>query len=170
MRSAPSTVRRPMYRDDDFCYYAEPVIGRNYVELSPRSALYIPTEERFWNRDESGRPRRGWSAPTALYRLIGTEGLLYVGIGVQPEGRWQDHKHTKPWWNDVLVKTVDWLDGGEEAEIAEYCAIKHEAPRYNVMHLWPTGWQALRGRAIREINERWGGRSVHEGYNVPRAA
>lgn len=170
MPSQPTTVRRPMYRDDDFCHYAEPVAGRNYVESSPRTALYIPTEERFWNRDESGKPRRGWDAPTALYRLIGIEGLLYVGIGVQPEGRWQDHKHTKPWWNDVLVKTVDWLEDREQAEIAEYYAIKHEAPRYNAQHLWPIGWQAKRGRAIHEICQRWGGRATHEGYNVPKAA
>lgn len=170
MPTLPTTVRRPMYRDDDFCYYAEPTAGRNYVELSPRSALYVPTQDRFWNRDETGKPHRGWDAPTALYRLIGTDGLLYVGIGVQPEGRWQDHKHTKHWWKDVLVKTVDWLEDREQAEIAEYYAIRHESPRYNSMHLWPIGWQARRGRAINEINKRWGGRSSYEGYNVPRAA
>ncbi|MEU9444633.1 hypothetical protein AB0D42_27880 [Streptomyces sp. NPDC048304] len=158
-----------MYRDDDFCYYAEPVAGRNYVELYPRSALYVPTEERFWNRDESGKPRRGWDAPTALYRLIGKDGLLYVGIGVQSEGRWQDHKHNKPWWSEVLVKVVDWHGDRVEAEIAEYYAIRHEAPRYNAMHLWPLGWQAKRGRAIHAIDQRWGGRSSYEGHSV-RAA
>ncbi|WP_306317264.1 MULTISPECIES: GIY-YIG nuclease family protein [unclassified Streptomyces] len=167
---APTTVRRPMYRDDDFCFYAAPVIGRNYVELSPRSALYVPTNERFWNRDDQGKPRRGWDSPTAVYRLIGRSGLLYVGIGVQPEGRWQDHKHNKPWWNDVLVKTVDWLEDRQQAEIAEYYAIKHEAPRYNAQHLWPIGWHARRGRAVSEIRQRWGGRSTRESHNVPLAA
>lgn len=165
----PTTVRRPMYRDDDYCYYAEPVAGRNYVEISPRTALYVPTEERFWNRDENGKPHRGWDAPTALYRLIGTEGLLYVGIGVQPEGRWQDHKHNKPWWKDVLVKTVDWHEDRNEAETAEYFAIKHEAPRYNAMHVWPSELWTPRTRAIGEINRTWGGKSAYEGHTV-RAA
>lgn len=166
----PTTVRRPMYRDDDFCYYAEPVMGRNYVELSPGSALYAPTEERFWNRGANGKPRRGWDAPTAVYRLLGKDGLLYIGIGVQPEGRWQDHKHTKTWWNDVLVKVVDWHENGEQAEIAEYYAIKREAPRHNAQLLIPHAWHGKRVRAISEISDRWGRRKRYEGRNAPMDA
>ncbi|WPO74001.1 hypothetical protein [Streptomyces sp. KN37] len=159
-----------MYRDDDSYYYAEPVAGRNYVELSPRSALYVPTAERFWNRDDKGKPLRGWDAPTALYRLLGADGLLYVGIGVQPEGRWQDHKHTKAWWADVLVKTVDWHANRAEAEIAEYYAIRRETPRYNAQLLIPQAWYGQRIRAITEMSARWGARRRHEGYNAARAA
>lgn len=170
MSSAPTTVRRPMYRGDDFCYYAEPVAGRNYVELSPRSALYIPTEERFWNRDETGKPRRGWDAPTALYRLIGVKGLLYVGIGVHPETRWQDHKHNKPWWHEVLVKTVDWHENHCEAEEAEYLSIKHEQPLHNAMHLLPSTWYSRRMQAIREINAVWGGKRTYERHVAPNMA
>lgn len=38
----------------------------------------------------------------ALYRFYADDGaLLYVGITLNPTGRWNDHRHDKPWWTDV---------------------------------------------------------------------
>lgn len=153
--SAPTTVRRPMYREvDDLGYLPAPQAGIDYVESPARRCLYVPCQQ-FRNRHPDGTWRRGWSERCALYRLIGSEGLLYVGIALHPEQRWDVHKAEKPWWPDVLVKTVDWYEDRYSAEVAEYLAIRHERPRCNARLLYPRLWWHQRFDACNEINERF---------------
>lgn len=146
--------RRPMYRDDDLCYYSAPVSGVDYVELTPWSCLYVP-QTRFRNLGPGGKLLSGPTERHALYRLIGAEGLLYIGIGIRPEGRWKDHELHKPWWPNVLVKTVDWHEHRWSAEEAEYVAIGCEQPKHNTLQQYPRRWCGQRHDAFREIDRRW---------------
>jgi GIY-YIG catalytic domain-containing protein len=69
----------------------------------------------------------------ALYRLFDAIGtLLYIGITVNPEGRWSVHAATKTWWGDVARKEIEWYDSEELADAAETAAILAEHPKYNV--------------------------------------
>ena len=155
MGAPVTTVRRPMFWDaHDFGYYPAPQVGVDYVEEPARSCLYVPCE-RFRNKGPDGRVRSGWNERCALYRLLGRNGLLYVGIGMNPEGRWAVHRDEKPWWPEVLVKTVDWHEDRGDADIAEYLAIKHEKPRYNVIHWYPRLWRHERHDAKQEIDARF---------------
>lgn len=71
--------------------------------------------------------------PTALYRLFDARGdLLYVGIAADPEGRWKQHKRTKPWASMVAKRDDMWFKTRSAAEAAEILAIRAERPRYNI--------------------------------------
>lgn len=144
-----------MYREvGDLGYLPAPQAGVDYVESTPRSCLYVPCE-RFRNLGTDGKYRSGPGQPMALYRLIGTQGLLYIGIGIQPEKRWYAHARWQSWWSEVLVKTVDWYMGRDEALVAEYLAIKHERPRYNSLNQYPRPWKFEYLDARNEINARF---------------
>jgi predicted GIY-YIG superfamily endonuclease len=70
---------------------------------------------------------------TALYRFFDEGGaLLYVGITANLESRWLDHEREKPWWPQVVEKTVEWFDNRPAAGAAELEAIKAEHPVHNV--------------------------------------
>jgi predicted GIY-YIG superfamily endonuclease len=70
---------------------------------------------------------------TALYRFFDADGaLLYVGITADVGQRWAAHERDKPWWPDVVTKTIEWHATRPAALAAELAAIKAEAPRYNV--------------------------------------
>jgi hypothetical protein len=72
---------------------------------------------------------------TALYRFYNADGaLLYVGITENTVQRWRGHASEKPWWPEVVRKTVDWFDDRATAEVNERVAIRSEDPRYNVRH------------------------------------
>lgn len=151
-----TSVRRPMYRGKDLTYYAAPSPGVDfYEEIHPRSCLYVPRSGHVTNVDADGFTQRGKRARTALYRLIGATGLLYVGIAVQPEPRWRHHRDEKPWWGDVLAKAIDWYEDRYEAEIAEYLAIIHERPLHNALLTYPDRWKAERMVALSEIGKRF---------------
>jgi excinuclease UvrABC nuclease subunit len=69
---------------------------------------------------------------TGVYRLFDAEGsLLYVGLTCDPDGRWRQHSHQKPWFKSVDRHTVEWHDTRIEARRAEVVAIKTEGPLYN---------------------------------------
>lgn len=69
---------------------------------------------------------------TAVYRLYDSNGtLLYIGLGSDPKSRWQSHAKTKPWWPEVVEKTVEWHESFAEAAEAELDAIKNESPVHN---------------------------------------
>ncbi|MFD3520457.1 GntR family transcriptional regulator [Streptomyces sp. NPDC058653] len=71
--------------------------------------------------------------PTALYRLYDADGnLLYVGITNNPKVRFGNHGRSKPWWPEVELKQIVWLDSLQEAEEAERLAIASEGPRHNI--------------------------------------
>lgn len=75
------------------------------------------------------------SERTALYRLYDTDDrLLYVGITNDPKKRWTHHASMKPWWPDVARHAVEWYDSRPEAEVAEFAAIRSEAPIHNGQH------------------------------------
>lgn len=71
----------------------------------------------------------------ALYRFFGhDEELLYVGITMNPAGRWPKHRSDKPWWAEVATITVETFESRREALDAETEAIKTEHPRHNIAH------------------------------------
>jgi hypothetical protein len=67
---------------------------------------------------------------TALYRLHGLEGLLYVGISVCPLTRVRTHLREQPWGPRVIGIQIDYPD---DAEAAEREAVWTERPKYNVV-------------------------------------
>ncbi|MDQ0596767.1 hypothetical protein QF037_001112 [Streptomyces canus] len=67
---------------------------------------------------------------TALYRLYGPEGLLYVGITICPLTRIRTHLREQPWRSLVIAIRIDYPD---DPEAAERQAVRDEHPRYNVV-------------------------------------
>lgn len=67
---------------------------------------------------------------TALYRLNGLEGLLYVGISTSPLTRIRTHLRQKPWAPCVIAVRIDYP---EHAEAAERDAVQAERPLHNVV-------------------------------------
>ncbi|MFC8516465.1 GIY-YIG nuclease family protein [Streptomyces sp. NPDC057257] len=67
---------------------------------------------------------------TALYRLYGPEGLLYVGISVSPLTRVRTHLRDQAWASEVIGVRIDYPD---DPEAAEREAIWAERPRHNVV-------------------------------------
>ncbi|EPD66576.1 hypothetical protein [Streptomyces sp. HGB0020] len=78
--------------------------------------------------DEEGTLYTG--GRTALYRLHGPEGLLYVGISVSPLTRVRTHLREQPWGPSVIGIQIDYP---EDAEAAEREAVFTERPKYNVV-------------------------------------
>lgn len=77
---------------------------------------------------------------TAVYRLYGysdllgtADTLLYVGVSTDPRDRWYKHAKRKPWWSEVIRKTITWHPTRTEALVAEAEAIRDEKPFYNLM-------------------------------------
>ncbi|MFE7169322.1 GIY-YIG nuclease family protein [Streptomyces sp. NPDC057616] len=67
---------------------------------------------------------------TALYRLYGLEGLLYVGISVAPLTRVRTHLREQPWGPGVIGIRIDYPP---DAEAAEREAVFTERPRHNIV-------------------------------------
>ena len=67
---------------------------------------------------------------TALYRLYGLEGLLYVGISVCPLTRVRTHLREQPWGQHVIGIQIDYPD---DAEAAERETVWTERPKHNVI-------------------------------------
>lgn len=73
--------------------------------------------------------------PQALYRFFDQAGeLLYVGISANPAGRWDQHRHDKPWWSEVATVGIQEFPSRPAVEDAERVAIRSERPRYNLTH------------------------------------
>ena len=74
----------------------------------------------------------GDTTPTALYRMYDKGGLLlYVGISVNPPGRFAAHARGSHWFGSVANITVEWCPSRRDAEIAEITAIATENPQHN---------------------------------------
>lgn len=71
---------------------------------------------------------------TALYRLYGPEGLLYVGITICPLTRIRTHLREQPWGSGVIAVRIDYP---EDPEAAERRAVRAEHPRHNVVFNGP---------------------------------
>ncbi|KUN60378.1 hypothetical protein AQJ46_37860 [Streptomyces canus] len=67
---------------------------------------------------------------TALYRLHGPEGLLYVGISTCPLTRIRTHLQQQPWGRRVIAIRIDYPD---DAHAAEREAVQAERPLHNVV-------------------------------------
>ncbi|MFE3933264.1 GntR family transcriptional regulator [Streptomyces goshikiensis] len=69
---------------------------------------------------------------TAVYRLYDAdECLLYVGITMNLDQRFADHRRQKFWWHLVERQDVRWYDSRPEAEVVETEAIRTENPLYD---------------------------------------
>ncbi|GAB1331708.1 GIY-YIG nuclease family protein [Streptomyces sennicomposti] len=71
--------------------------------------------------------------PTAVYRLFDAEEtLLYVGMSVSPERRFEEHSKKKPWWPEVdLSKTaIAWYKDRFAAAVVEQQDERSGIPRY----------------------------------------
>jgi predicted GIY-YIG superfamily endonuclease len=72
---------------------------------------------------------------TAIYRLYDAEErLLYVGISMAPERRWEEHALQKLWWHLVARKEVEWVGSRVEALAAEEAIERSEKPRFGDTH------------------------------------
>ncbi|MFF1779853.1 GntR family transcriptional regulator [Streptomyces virginiae] len=72
------------------------------------------------------------AARTAVYRLYDAEErLLYVGIIMDLEQRFADHRRQKFWWHLVDRQDVRWYDSRPEAEAVEAEAIRTENPLHD---------------------------------------
>ncbi|NUP44902.1 MAG: GIY-YIG nuclease family protein, partial [Streptomyces sp.] len=67
---------------------------------------------------------------TALYRLYGLEGLLYVGISISPLTRVRTHLREQPWASEIVGIRIEYP---QDAEAAEREAVWTERPKYNVI-------------------------------------
>lgn len=68
-----------------------------------------------------------------LYRFYSKTGqLLYVGITMNVEQRFQAHRHTKAWWDTVVGITLEHYPNREELAAAERRAIEVERPLHNI--------------------------------------
>lgn len=75
------------------------------------------------------------SRPHALYRFYGRAGvLLYIGLTMDPSGRWAAHSKDKPWWLDVHDIKIEHYPDRTSVELAERQAIVAERPVHNVTH------------------------------------
>lgn len=74
----------------------------------------------------------------ALYRFFDASGdLLYIGITLNPAGRWKQHREEKPWWEEVADITIETYPDRPSVLEAERSAIIAEHPRYNKTHNTP---------------------------------
>lgn len=86
----------------------------------------------------------------SLYRFYDEAGiLLYVGISVNPLGRWDQHR-TKTWWRDVRTATIEPCESREAALDAELAAIRAENPQHNIRR-----GAVMRAIAVRVDDALW---------------
>lgn len=70
-----------------------------------------------------------------VYRAYGRDGvLLYVGVTLDPAGRFMTHQREKGWWRDVEMLRLEHHLSRAGALTAEKSAIQDEDPRHNVVH------------------------------------
>lgn len=79
--------------------------------------------------------RRDTDGPHVLYRMFDrSERLLYVGITLNPPGRFRGHQGEKAWWDQVATVTLEQHENRRALEIAETNAIIAERPLHNIVH------------------------------------
>lgn len=95
--------------------------------------------------------------PTSLYRLYdAADQLLYVGIAVRPDCRWEQHASDKAWWHQVTRKTVEWHENRASALAAEAQATAEEKPLYDM------SWRHTQEAPRDGFDDSEGKRAVHE--------
>jgi predicted GIY-YIG superfamily endonuclease len=74
-------------------------------------------------------------SPHAVYRVYDLAGnLLYIGVSVDPDARFRNHKNRAEWTGKHHHHELTWYLNRADAEAAETAAIKAEHPKYNVQH------------------------------------
>lgn len=70
-----------------------------------------------------------------LYRMYNQSGaLLYVGMTLNPYGRFRGHRIDKPWWHEVDTIKLERFADRPAVLAAERRAISTEEPLYNLVH------------------------------------
>ncbi len=119
------------------------------AEISWRHHLLIPEQ---WITPTTSRPKRAapeGDKPTAVYRLYDTAGeLLYVGIGVKPMDRLDQHRRTKGWWHEVARHEVTWYASRLLAGAEECRAVAFDRPKYNIDDATSGVWGRSRQRPV----------------------
>jgi hypothetical protein len=70
-----------------------------------------------------------------LYRFYdSSDVLLYVGISMTPWERFRQHRHDKPWWDDIVTIRKEEYPSRDAVKDAERCAIVAERPLHNIQH------------------------------------
>lgn len=97
----------------------------------------------------------------ALYRFHSDTGeLLYVGITLNPTGRWRQHRRHKPWWTEIARITIEQFPDRTSALLAETNAIHDEHPKYNIAQNPTPPATTQRPTTIAEIlGSPWGGKA-----------
>jgi predicted GIY-YIG superfamily endonuclease len=99
---------------------------------------------------------------TALYRHFDVAGnVLYIGVSMDPEGRWMAHRgNQEPWIHQAVRRADEWHDSRPDALAAEAAAIKAERPPFNGKHNYddatfdPDSWPKVpAGRKVESIAE-----------------
>jgi hypothetical protein len=86
-----------------------------------------------------------------LYRFFDGQGaLLYIGLTCGFRTRMAAHRRQKDWWVHVARIELERFPDKASVVAAELAAIKHEKPRYNIVH----GRRVLNGRSYSERHER----------------
>lgn len=90
-------------------------------------------------------PNSQWNArlegPTAIYRLYdAADRLLYAGISLDPDRRYQEHSNNKLWWHLVTRKHVVWATRRSGALEEEARIEREEHPRFSDSRRLGSGW------------------------------
>lgn len=73
-----------------------------------------------------------------LYRHFDKEkNLLYVGRSSSFSARWMSHRSRSPWFNEIVVVTIEHFENANLLACAEIKAIINENPKYNKASLPP---------------------------------
>lgn len=70
-----------------------------------------------------------------LYRFYDrSDSLLYIGISMTPWERFRQHRHDKPWWDDIVTIRKEEHPTRQAVLEAEKAAIIAEKPQHNIVH------------------------------------
>jgi DNA-binding transcriptional regulator YiaG len=90
-----------------------------------------------------------------LYRLYDENGiLLYVGVCQNVQARLLMHKHSKPWFRNVVDIEIESYENKNAALLAETKAIVNERPQFNTQKVPKNSSSA--GHWIKKIREARG--------------
>jgi hypothetical protein len=92
------------------------------------------------------------SSGHVLYRFFDQNGrLLYIGITCNPGARFNSHRLSKTWWNEIASITLERFSTRNELMAAERSAILSELPLHNIAGAMP----GPTTRVLSEPAERW---------------